>query len=100
MQEADKCKILLLGESAVGKTSLFRRFAGNPNDKVSPTIGAEYKQKIMTLGSREVKIQLWDTAGTERYRTISPIYYRNLDGVLLVFDITDATSFRGLEYWI
>lgn len=52
MQEADKCKILLLGESAVGKTSLFRRFAGNPNDKVSPTIGAEYKQKIMTLGSK------------------------------------------------
>ena len=49
---------------------------------------------------KQMKIQLWDTAGTERYRTISPIYYRNLEGVLLVFDITDATSFKGLEYWI
>ena len=93
----DKCKILLLGESAVGKTSIFRRFAGNPNEKVTPTIGAQYKQKIVDLGNgKQMKIQLWDTAGTERYRTISPIYYRNLDGVLLVFDITDANSFRGL----
>lgn len=47
-----------------------------------------------------MKIQLWDTAGTERYRTLSPIYYRNLDGVLLIFDITDADSFDSLKYWI
>jgi small GTP-binding protein len=69
--------------------------------KVNPTIGAEYKQKIIQLSNGiTMKIQLWDTAGTERYRTISPIYYRNLDGVLLIFDITDAGSFRSLQYWI
>lgn len=69
--------------------------------KVNPTIGAEYKQKIIELSNGiTMKIQLWDTAGTERYRTISPIYYRNLDGVLLIFDITDAGSFRSLQYWI
>lgn len=69
--------------------------------KVNPTIGAEYKQKIIELSNGvTMKIQLWDTAGTERYRTISPIYYRNLDGVLLIFDITDAGSFRSLQYWV
>ena len=101
MQDIDKCKILILGESAVGKTSLLRQFSGNYNGKVTPTIGAEYKQKVIRMANnKDMKVQLWDTAGTERYRTISPIYYRNLDGVLLVFDITDATSFTGLHYWI
>ena len=97
----DKCKILMLGESAVGKTSLFRRFTGNPQDKPTPTIGAEYKQKLVQLeNGQTMKIQLWDTAGTERYRTISSIHYRNLDGALLVFDITDAPSFTRLDYWL
>ena len=101
MQDLDKCKVIILGESAVGKTSLLRQFTGTYNGKVTPTIGAEYKQKIIRVNNnKEMKVQLWDTAGTERYRTISPIYYRNLDGVLLVFDITDATSFTSLQYWI
>jgi small GTP-binding protein len=47
-----------------------------------------------------MKVQLWDTAGTERFRTITPIYYRNVDGVLLVFDLTDRNSFRSIQYWI
>ncbi len=47
-----------------------------------------------------MKVQLWDTAGTERFRTITPIYYRNVDGVLLVFDLTDRASFRSIQYWI
>lgn len=47
-----------------------------------------------------MKVQLWDTAGTERFRTITPIYYRNVDGVLLIFDITDRASFRSIQYWI
>ncbi len=47
-----------------------------------------------------MKVQLWDTAGTERYRTITPIYYRKVDGVLLIFDLTDRVSFRSIQYWI
>lgn len=47
-----------------------------------------------------MKVQLWDTAGTERYRTMTPIYYRNVDGVLLIFDITDRASFRSIQYWV
>lgn len=65
MAEPEKCKILLLGESAVGKTSLFKAFTGNPKAKVTPTIGAEYKQKTVELNDgTAMKVQLWDTAGT------------------------------------
>jgi small GTP-binding protein len=60
----------------------------------------EYKQKVIDLGGKLMKVQLWDTAGTERFRTITPIYYRNVDGVLLVFDITDRASFRSIQYWV
>jgi small GTP-binding protein len=67
---------------------------------VTPTIGVEYKQKVIELGGKLMKVQLWDTAGTERYRTITPIYYRKVDGVLLIFDLTDRVSFRSIQYWI
>lgn len=101
MRHADRCKILLLGESAVGKTSLFRKYIGESTDRVTPTIGVEYKQKIIEQGEgRIMKVQLWDTAGTERYRTITPVYYRNVDGVLLVFDLTSKESFRNIQYWV
>jgi small GTP-binding protein len=55
---------------------------------------------VIDLQGKLMKVQLWDTAGTERFRTITPIYYRNVDGVLLVFDLTDRASFRSIQYWI
>jgi small GTP-binding protein len=67
---------------------------------VTPTIGVEYKQKVIELGGKLMRVQLWDTAGTERFRTITPIYYRKVDGVLLIFDITDRASFRSIQYWV
>ena len=66
-----------------------------------PTIGVQYKQKLIELEDNSLlKVQIWDTAGTERFRTITPVYYRNVDGVLLVFDITDAASFETINYWV
>lgn len=66
-----------------------------------PTIGVEYKQKLVELEDKSLlKVQIWDTAGTERFRTITPMYYRNVDGVLLVYDITDAKSFETINYWV
>ena len=66
-----------------------------------PSIGVEYKQKLIELeDSSLIKVQIWDTAGTERFRTITPVYYRNVDGVLLVFDITDPESFETINYWV
>jgi Ras-related protein Rab-18 len=64
MREGERCKILLLGESAVGKTSLFRRYIGESTERVTPTIGVEYKQKVIERAGRLMKVQLWDTAGT------------------------------------
>jgi small GTP-binding protein len=92
---AGKVKILLLGDSAVGKSSLLTQYCDKDFSLGHmPTIGIEYKQKVLNLNNnKSVKIQLWDTAGHERFRTITPVYYRNVDGVLLIFDITQQSTF-------
>lgn len=65
------------------------------------TIGVEYKQKVLKFeDGNSVRVQIWDTAGTTRYNTITPNYYRNIDGILLVFDITNHTSFEMINFWI
>lgn len=92
MKDATRVKILILGESSVGKSSLLTQYVENKFMATHmPTIGVQYKQKLINTDDHSlVKVQIWDTAGTERFRTITPIYYRNVDGVLLVFDITDS----------
>lgn len=91
MKDATRVKILILGESSVGKSSLLTQYVDHKfTDNHTPTIGVEYKQKIIELKDKSlIKVQIWDTAGTERFRTITPVYYRNVDGVLLVYDIID-----------
>lgn len=65
------------------------------------TIGVEYKQKTLKLeDSSTIRVQIWDTAGTARYNTITPNYYRNIDGILLVFDISNSKSFEMVNFWI
>jgi len=94
-------KVLMLGESGVGKSSILNRFV---DDKFSTnfltTLGVEYKQKLYNINGKPVSIQVWDTAGQEKFRTISPIYYRKVDGVVLVFDITDQNSFESVDFWM
>ena len=64
------------------------------------TIGVEYQQKTLKTENGQVRVQIWDTAGTTRYNTLTPNYYRNVDGILLVFDITSKPSFEMVSYWI
>lgn len=92
MKDATRVKILILGESSVGKSSLLTQYIQSKFMPTHmPTIGVQYKQKLINTDDHSlVKVQIWDTAGTQRFRTITPIYYRNVDGVLLVFDITDS----------
>eukprot|EP01016_Furgasonia_blochmanni_P057196 TRINITY_DN988_c0_g1_i1.p2 TRINITY_DN988_c0_g1~~TRINITY_DN988_c0_g1_i1.p2 ORF type:complete len:286 (-),score=50.37 TRINITY_DN988_c0_g1_i1:238-1095(-) len=94
-------KLLMLGESGVGKSSLLLRFA---EDKFSSTflttLGVEYKQKVIQVNNSNTLVQVWDTAGQERFRTITPIYYRSVDGVILVYDVADRHSFESVSYWI
>ncbi|MCL4144620.1 UNVERIFIED_CONTAM: hypothetical protein GTU68_034652, partial [Idotea baltica] len=102
MKEATRVKILILGESSVGKSSLLTQYVDEKfMPSHMPTIGVEYKQKLLYFEDETcLKVQIWDTAGTERFRTITPVYYRNVDGVLLVFDITDSQSFETINYWV
>lgn len=94
-------KILMIGDSNVGKTSILMRFV---NDKFSSTfistIGIDFKTKSLIVGNKTIKLQIWDTAGQERFRTITISYFRNAQGIILVYNITDKTSFLSIKNWI
>ncbi|XP_062451684.1 ras-related protein Rab-18-B-like isoform X2 [Rhea pennata] len=94
-------KLLLIGDSAVGKSSLLLRFtegAFEPCQK--PTIGVDFKVKKMVVDGHTVQLAIWDTAGQERFRTLTPSYYRGAQGVVLVYDVTRKDTFTGLESWL
>ncbi|KAJ2607234.1 GTP-binding protein of the rab/ypt [Coemansia sp. RSA 1804] len=95
-------KLVLLGESAVGKSSIVTRFARNEfNQYNESTIGAAFMTKDVTLDeSSTATLRIWDTAGQERYKSLAPMYYRNAEGAVVVYDITQADSFRKAQSWI
>jgi len=94
-------KLLMIGDSGVGKTCLLLRYA---NDSFSPTfittIGIDFKIKTVCLDNTVVKLQIWDTAGQERFRTITTSYFRGAQGILLVYDVCDRGSFENITNWI
>ena len=94
-------KLLMIGDSAVGKTSLLLRYA---NDTFSSTfittIGIDFKIKTVDLDGRRVKLQIWDTAGQEQFRTITRSYFRGAQGIVLVYDITDRRTFNSVRSWM
>lgn len=94
-------KILLIGDSAVGKSSLLLRFAEDIfTDSFLPTIGVDFKIRTIQAAGSKVKLQMWDTAGQERFKSILTSYYKGTHGVLLVYDITDRRSFVDVQNWI
>ena len=94
-------KLLLLGDTGVGKSSLMFRFSeGEFKSGLIGTAGVDYKMKNIELGGKSVKIQIWDTAGQERYRTLTKAYYRGAAGIILVYDATDPVSFNNVSYWL
>ena len=95
-------KILLLGDSEVGKSCFLMRYADNVFvDNYITTIGLDYKLKYVQLDSGQViKVQLWDTAGQDRYRTIAKNYYKGSHGILLLYDVTKTSSFENIREWI
>lgn len=94
-------KLLMIGDSGVGKTCLLLRYA---NDSFSPTfittIGIDFKIKNIDIDGKRVKLQIWDTAGQERFRTITTSYFRGAQGIVLVYDVTDRRSFESIRNWI
>lgn len=93
-------KILLIGDSGVGKSSLLVTFISHYVDDLTPTIGVDFKIKHLTVGGKKLKLTIWDTAGQERFRTITSSYYRNAQGIFLVYDVTRRETFTNLsEIW-
>uniref|UniRef100_A0A3Q3VU11 Ras-related protein Rab-13 n=1 Tax=Mola mola TaxID=94237 RepID=A0A3Q3VU11_MOLML len=94
-------KLLLIGDSGVGKTCLIIRFAeDNFNSTYISTIGIDFKVKTIEVDGKKVKLQVWDTAGQERFKTITTAYYRGAMGIILVYDITDEKSFENIQNWM
>ena len=94
-------KILILGDSGVGKSSLFLRYTKNEfNADMRSTIGVEFGLKFLKIEDFQLKIQIWDTAGMERYRSITNAYYKGAKGVIIVYDICRKKSFENVDNWI
>ena len=94
-------KVLLKGNSDVGKSSLILRYVDQIwNDVFVPTIGVDFKVKSLEIDKKTVKMQIWDTAGQERFRNVISSYFKGAHGILLIYDITNKESFKELENWL
>lgn len=96
-------KIIIVGDSSVGKTNFIFRFIDGTFNKIyQPTIGIDYKSiiKVLPKSKQKVKIQFWDTAGQERYHPIISAYLKGSKGAIVVYDITNKNSFDKVDYWI
>ena len=94
-------KLLLLGDSSVGKTSILLEYISNKFDESSiSTVGVDYMDKIIDYNKFKIKLQIWDTSGEEKFRTITKNFYRNADGLLVVFDLTKKESYDHIKSWI
>ncbi|KAM4884157.1 ras-related protein Rab-8A isoform 2-T2 [Sylvia borin] len=94
-------KLLLIGDSGVGKTCALFRFSEDAfNATFISTIGIDFKIRTIELDGKRIKLQIWDTAGQERFRTITTAYYRGAMGIMLVYDITNEKSFENIRNWV
>jgi len=94
-------KLLLIGDSGVGKSCLLLRFADDTyTESYISTIGVDFKIKTIEQEQKTVKLQIWDTAGQERFRTITSSYYRGAHGIISVYDVTDRESFHNVKHWL
>ncbi|XVF84517.1 hypothetical protein PTKIN_Ptkin17bG0043300 [Pterospermum kingtungense] len=94
-------KIVIIGDSAVGKSNLLSRYARNEfNAHSKATIGVEFQTQSMEIDGKEIKAQIWDTAGQERFRAVTSAYYRGAFGALLVYDISRRATFDNVARWL
>ncbi|KAK8266160.1 hypothetical protein V6Z12_D12G227500 [Gossypium hirsutum] len=94
-------KLLLIGDSGVGKSCLLLRFADDSYlDSYISTIGVDFKIRTVEHDGKIIKLQIWDTAGQERFRTITSSYYRGAHGIIIVYDVTDQESFNNVNQWL
>eukprot|EP00562_Extubocellulus_spinifer_P011733 CAMPEP_0178544530 /NCGR_PEP_ID=MMETSP0697-20121206/3167_1 /TAXON_ID=265572 /ORGANISM="Extubocellulus spinifer, Strain CCMP396" /LENGTH=219 /DNA_ID=CAMNT_0020177055 /DNA_START=9 /DNA_END=668 /DNA_ORIENTATION=- len=94
-------KLVLIGDSGVGKSCLLLRFADDAfTESYISTIGVDFRFRTVKVDKKTVKLQIWDTAGQERFRTITSAYYRGADGIIMVYDVTSTDSFDHVNDWL
>lgn len=94
-------KVVVIGDSSVGKTNILSRFSKNEfSIETKSTIGVEFLTKISEIKGKKIKLQIWDTAGQEKYKAITNSFYCNSNAALIVFDLSTAESFDRVDYWI
>jgi small GTP-binding protein len=99
--DAISIKLVLIGNTAVGKTCIVRRAVDDVfSDDTTPTLGASYLSKLVKIGDTEVRVQIWDTAGQERYRGMTPMYFRGAHVAILAYSVTDRNSFESVDSWV
>ena len=99
--ELDKISIIMVGDTAVGKSTLMKKFiTGNFSDSLAPTIGVELYKKEIMIDNKKYLYRIWDTCGQERFRSLSKSYFRNSDGIMLLFDLNTVQSFENINTWI
>jgi Ras-related protein Rab-1A len=94
-------KLVLIGDSGVGKSCVLLRFADDCfTESYITTIGVDFRFRTVNVNGKKVKLQIWDTAGQERFRTITSAYYRGADGIVLAYDTTDRDTFEHVDSWL
>ena len=97
----EKVKLMILGDSSVGKTSLLKKYCKNEfSHSYITTVGIDFQVKLLNINDKKIKIQIWDTAGEERYRVVAKNYFNTSDGFIIMYDITNRDSFDSISNWI
>lgn len=96
----DVLKVIVIGDSTVGKTALLLKYVEGVYTSTTMTIGIDFKNKNIEIDGKEIKLQLWDTAGQERFKTISVSYFRRAHGIALLYDVSNTQSFEHVPSWL
>ena len=98
----EKVKLMIIGETRTGKTSLISRYCKNEfsGSVYMSTMGIDFQIKNLEMNSKKIRLQIWDTAGQERFRNIAKNYFQSSDGFVIVYDIANLESFQTLDYWV
>ena len=98
--ELETISIIMVGDTSVGKSTLMKKFiSGQFSDSLAPTLGIELYKKEVTIDEKQYLYRIWDTCGQERFRSLSKTYFRNSDGIMLLFDLNSTNSFDNLSSW-
>ena len=101
MNYDDKCQLLIIGNSIVGKTSILTKYTSKTyNENYVATVGLDYFTKDEIIDNKTIRVKIWDTAGQERYKAITKCFFQRAQGIMIVYDVTNKKSFDDLKMWI